>query len=129
MSWWMIILLFIYALICLFLILVILIQSGKGGGLSSLGSASQGISEALGATGAERMLNKVTTGAAIGFMVLAIAISIMGKWSVHSAENVFPDSEQVATPVSQGDEGQGAGVPGAESVPGPAPDVPSPAPQ
>jgi protein translocase SecG subunit len=69
-------LLAVYTLACLVLIFVILIQSGdKGGGLSSLGSSSQGLSDALGATGAEKTLNNVTTVCAVLFMVLAIILS------------------------------------------------------
>lgn len=69
-------LLAVYLFCSLFLVFVILIQSGKGGGLSSLGGASQGISDALGATGAEKALNKMTTICASAFMILAILISI-----------------------------------------------------
>ena len=78
--WWLIImLLLVYFVICLLLMGVILIQSGKGGGLSSLGSSSSGISDALGATSAEKTLNKITTGIAVSFMVLAIILSIFGS--------------------------------------------------
>ena len=78
--WWLIILLLlVYFVICLLLMGVILIQSGKGGGLSSLGSSSSGISDALGATSAEKTLNKITTGIAVSFMLLAIILSIFGS--------------------------------------------------
>lgn len=76
-SWFfLIILLGLYTFACCVLIFVILIQSGKGGGLSSLGSASSGLTEALGATGAEKTLNRLTTWCAAGFMILAVIISL-----------------------------------------------------
>lgn len=77
MTTWTFILILFYAVACLILIFFILIQSGKGGGLSSLGSASQGISDAFGTTGAERALNKLTTIAAVSYIVLAILITLV----------------------------------------------------
>jgi preprotein translocase subunit SecG len=79
MAFLLTIMLILYTIACFVLIFVILIQSGKGGGLSSLGSASQGLSEALGATGAEKTLNRLTTWCAAGFVILALMLSIVGK--------------------------------------------------
>ena len=71
--------LIVYIILCLGLIFFILIQSGKGGGLSSLGGASEALSESLGATGAEKTLTRITTFSAVGFMVLAIVLALMGS--------------------------------------------------
>ena len=99
MPWWMIITLLVYTLASFFLIFVILIQSGKGEGLSSLGSATQGLSDTLGATGAEKMFNKMTTGSAILFMVLAIVLSIGGKKMSSEQENIL--GEEPTAPAAQ----------------------------
>lgn len=88
MPFWFPILLLLYAATCLFLIMVILLQSGKEGGLSSLGSASQGLSDALGASSAERTLNRMTTYSAVGFMVLAILLSFIGARVIRTDEAV-----------------------------------------
>ncbi len=98
MTWWMILMLMIYGFACLFLIFVILIQSGKGGGLSSLGQASGGLSESLGATGAEKALNKMTTVSAVAFMVLAILISIAGTRAIRQSETILGDQTSVTAP-------------------------------
>jgi protein translocase SecG subunit len=75
LTWWMIILLFVYVVICILLMIAILLQSGKGGGLSSLASGgASGIADAIGATGAERTMNKITTIIAVSFMVMAILL-------------------------------------------------------
>jgi len=104
--------LLIYTAACLFLIFVILIQSGKGGGLSSLGSSSQGISEALGATGAERTLNKLTTWSAVAFMVLAILLSLAGGQLAHQrSAAALPEATAPNQPLTQ---------PGANLAPGKA---------
>ena len=100
MTWWMILMLLIYGFACLFLIFVILIQSGKGGGLSSLGQASGGLSESLGATGAEKALNKMTTICAIAFMLLAILISVAGTRAIRQSETILGDqTSETALPI------------------------------
>lgn len=103
MNIWILLMLCAYTFACLFLIFVILIQSGKGGGLSSLGSANQGISDALGATGAEKTLNRMTTYSAVGFMVLAILISIAGSHQANKDADFITETEvgQVDTPLSE----------------------------
>lgn len=96
MSAFAILLLIIYTLACCVLIFIILIQSGdKGGGLSSLGSSSQGLSDALGATGAEKTLNKITTAAATIFIILAVILSYMLSGS-GTAKGVLADQAPVA---------------------------------
>jgi preprotein translocase subunit SecG len=90
-----------YILASLFLIFIILIQSGKGGGLSSLGSASQGISDTFGTTGAERTLNKLTTYSAVMFVVLAILISLAIGHQSRQKESILGDEGAApAAPVS-----------------------------
>lgn len=100
----LVILLLVYLFSCVFLIAVILLQSGKGGGLSSLGAASSGISEALGATGAEKTLNKMTTFCACTFIILAILLSLVGSRAITSRNTLLTDplaspaTEQVTMP-------------------------------
>lgn len=111
MTLWISLMLIVYTFACLFLIFVILIQSGKGGGLSSLGSANQGISDALGATGAEKTLNRMTTYCAIGFMVLAILLSIAGSHQANKTQQFI--TEQQSTQAEQPLTGT---IPGAEGL-------------
>ncbi|MEY4167521.1 MAG: hypothetical protein RIR52_1345, partial [Acidobacteriota bacterium] len=65
----------IFVLICIFLVLVILLQSGKGGDVAAAfgGSGSQ---TAFGPRGAQKPLEKATIVAAILFMVLALLFSL-----------------------------------------------------
>ncbi|MFP4381180.1 MAG: preprotein translocase subunit SecG [Candidatus Sumerlaeia bacterium] len=60
------------------LILVVLVQSGKGGGLSGLVGAGSPLGDHLGATGAEKTLNRWTTYFAVGFLVLNIVLVLLG---------------------------------------------------
>ncbi|MGQ9610861.1 MAG: preprotein translocase subunit SecG [bacterium] len=69
------ILLVIFVPICILLILVVLLQSGKGGGLSgAFGGA--GAQPFLGARGTADFLSKLTIYLAIGFISLALILSI-----------------------------------------------------
>ena len=65
-----------YVPVCLFLILVVLLQTGKRADLAGAfgGGGSQ---TAFGARGAATLLTKVTTTAAVTFMLLALTLSIM----------------------------------------------------
>jgi len=88
----------IFILVCIFLVLVILLQSGKGGDVASAfgGSGSQ---TAFGPRGAQKPLEKATIVAAILFMVLALLFSLPGfngQSSVVSDE--APVSQATPTP-------------------------------
>ena len=65
----------IFVLTCIFLVLVVLLQSGKGGDVASAfgGSGSQ---TAFGPRGAQKPLEKATIIAAVIFMVLALLFSL-----------------------------------------------------
>jgi preprotein translocase subunit SecG len=67
----------LFVLVCLFLILVILLQSGKGGDVAAAfgGSGSQ---TAFGPRGAQKPLEKGTVVAAMLFMLLALLFSLPG---------------------------------------------------
>jgi protein translocase SecG subunit len=104
MGWFVItIMLIISPLACLLLMFVFLIQSGMGGFLSSLGSARQGLSESLGATGAEKTLNKLTTWSAVIFMVFAILISLVGSHAIRGNRTplIIKETGKANAPVSQ----------------------------
>ena len=99
---WMYFVLFFYVKACFFLIFVILVQSGKGGGLSSLAGASSGLQEALGSTAGERTLNRLTYGAAGAFVVLAVILALGGQ-SMHSDGGpLLPEAAPVNAPLTPG---------------------------
>jgi len=66
----------IYVVICIFLILVVLLQQGKGADVASAFGASS-TQSTFGARGATSLLEKITTWSFVGFSVLAIAISLV----------------------------------------------------
>lgn len=69
------ILLIIHVIVCIFLIAVVLMQSGKG---AEIGAAFGGSSQTLfGSRGAATFLNKVTTVVAIIFMLTSLGIALI----------------------------------------------------
>ncbi len=126
MNTWTFLLILLYAVACIILIFFILIQSGKGGGLSSLGSASQGISDAFGTTGAERALNKLTTYAAVGYIVLAILITLVISIQTKHQGSVLGDKPAATAPISgSGGAQEGGTVPAGGAPGGQAPAQPA----
>jgi len=68
----------IHVAVCLFLVLVVLLQTGKGADLAGAfgGGGSQ---TAFGARGATTLLHKVTTGAAVVFMATSLILAILAS--------------------------------------------------
>ena len=97
----------IYVFICFFLILVVLVQQGKGADIAGAFGGG-GTQTAFGARGATTLLHKLTTGAFIGFILLALALTIL---------QARPKSSVVRP----------AAAP-AKAAPAPAPKAPAPAP-
>ena len=66
----------VYVFVCFFLILVVLLQQGKGADIAGAfgGGGSQ---TAFGARGATTLLHKLTTGAFIGFIMLALVLTML----------------------------------------------------
>ncbi|KAB2962057.1 MAG: preprotein translocase subunit SecG [Thermoanaerobaculia bacterium] len=65
----------IHVLLCLFLILVVLLQQGKGADLSVFGGGST--MTAFGARSATNLLHRLTVGAFVGFVVTTLAIAYL----------------------------------------------------
>jgi preprotein translocase subunit SecG len=105
----------IHVVVCLFLILVVLLQQGKGADLSVFGGGAT--QSAFGARGAATLLHKLTVGAFVAFIVTTISIGLMqtgGRGgSVMSTVGEEPAAEPTATEaVDPGDE-----APAAETLP------------
>jgi preprotein translocase subunit SecG len=66
----------IHIIVCFFIIIVVLLQSGKSGDISAA-FGGQGSQTAFGPRGAASALSKATTWSAIAFMLTSIALSVM----------------------------------------------------
>jgi preprotein translocase subunit SecG len=69
-------LVFVHVVVCLFLIGVVLLQQGKSADLAGA-FGGQGSQTAFGPRGAANLLTKLTTWAAVLFMLLSIALTIL----------------------------------------------------
>src|SRR5260370_9889774 len=67
---------FVHVLVCLFLIVVVLLQSGKAAELAGA-VGGMGSQTALGPRGSATLLSKATTASAVLFMVPSLSLSIM----------------------------------------------------
>src|SRR5512146_1778074 len=65
--------------ICLFLILVVLLQAGKGGGLGGFGGAAT--QTVFGGSGAGNLLTKLTSISAVLFMVTSTSLAYISTTS------------------------------------------------
>jgi preprotein translocase subunit SecG len=65
----------IHVIVCFFIIIVVLLQSGKSGDISAA-FGGQGSQTAFGPRGAASALSKATTWSAVAFMLTSITLSI-----------------------------------------------------
>jgi len=92
----------VHILVCFFIIIVVLLQSGKSGDISAA-FGGQGSQTAFGPRGAASALSKATTWSAVAFMITSITLSIYasrrtGPTSVLSGMKSQPVKTQPASP-------------------------------
>jgi preprotein translocase subunit SecG len=98
------ILLIIFVPVCILLILMVLLQAGKGGGLSGAFGGMGTAQPFLGARGTVDFLSKLTIYLAIGFMALSLVLSISyGPSRTIKVKDTVPEATET----------QGGKVPGA----------------
>lgn len=97
----------IHIIVCLFLIAIVLLQRGKG---AEMGAAFGGSSQTLfGSRGAASFLSKMTTVAAIVFMLTSLTLAILSSRSgsiiekapVTESKDVVPPSSGPVAPPEQ----------------------------
>ena len=128
----------IYFVVCLLLIVLVLMQHGKGAdiGVSLGGSASNTV---FGARGAGSFLTRVTTGSAILFMILAFGLArcatevesgndLLSAPKAPAAESKKAESPAAAPAEESKPAEPGAPPSGFEAVEPPKPSEPAPAP-
>src|ERR1035437_9182618 len=109
-----ILLLFVHVIVCLFLIIVVLLQSGKAADLAGA-FGGMGSQTAFGPRGSATLLSKATTVSAVIFMLTSLSLSILAT-----------NRAGVGTTVLQ--EAPRGGVPSTTQAPVPLPGSPGQAP-
>ena len=127
----------LYVIACLVLMIVILLQQGKGGDIANAfgGGASQAV---FGARAGATVLTKVTTGLSAAFMVLALVLAVWGARGTSSVVGGVegPAAPQlpaaatapVTTPPAGATTPPAATTTPESTAPAPAPTTPPPAP-
>src|SRR5436309_8338146 len=88
----------VHVLVCLFLIIVVLLQSGKAADLAGA-FGGMGSQTAFGPRGSATLLSKATTISAILFMVTSLSLSILATRNAGLGTSVLESSPKTAAPV------------------------------
>jgi preprotein translocase subunit SecG len=113
----------VHLFVCVFLILVVLLQTGKGADVAAaFGGSSQ---TAFGARGAATLLSKLTTGSAIVFMITSFTLAMMAS----SGSGSVVSDEPAGAPAQQSAPATPPPTPSQEPAGQPSPQTPPPAPQ
>ncbi len=114
--------LIVHILVCIFLIIVVLLQSGKAADLAGA-FGGMGSQTAFGPRGSATLLSKATTVSAVVFMVTSLALSIMATkragFSATVLDGASAPTQQQSRPAQAP-----APVPAAPSSGGPSQTVP-----
>jgi preprotein translocase subunit SecG len=89
----------IHVIVCIFLIIVVLLQSGKAADLAGA-FGGMGSQTAFGPRGSATLLSKATTISAILFMVTSLALSVLATRGAGLGTTVLESTPQKAAPVA-----------------------------
>ena len=92
-------LIFIHAVVSLFLIAVVLMQASQGGGLSGTfgGNAASSV---LGGQNAGNVLSRITTWLATVFLILALIIAVFTRSSQQESTSIMKRAAESRSPAS-----------------------------
>ncbi|HEV2448463.1 MAG TPA: preprotein translocase subunit SecG [Candidatus Sulfopaludibacter sp.] len=90
----------IHIVVCLFLIIVVLLQSGKAADLAGA-FGGMGSQTAFGPRGSATLLSKATTVSAVVFMLTSMALSIIATKSAGLGTTVLEDVQQKSAPAKK----------------------------
>src|SRR5881394_1968089 len=87
----------VHVLVCLFLIIVVLLQSGKAADLAGA-FGGMGSQTAFGPRGSATLLSKATTISAVLFMVTSLSLSIMATRNAGLGTSVLESAPRTGAP-------------------------------
>jgi len=86
----------VHVIVCVFLVLVVLLQSGKAADLAGA-FGGMGSQTAFGPRGSATLLSKLTTFAAGAFMVTSLSLSIISTRGASNSPTIFDKKKPAAT--------------------------------
>ena len=122
-----ILVMFVHVVVCLFLIIVVLLQSGKAADLAGA-FGGMGSQTAFGPRGSATLLSKATTISAVLFMVTSLSLSILATRSAGLGTSVLDSSRPAPTQQAPAAPAPAAPAPAqTQQVPLPVPSPAAPA--
>ncbi len=108
----------VHVIVCVFLIIVVLLQSGKAADLAGA-FGGMGSQTAFGPRGSATLLSKATTASAIVFMLTSMSLSILATRGSDTAKTVLDTSGGAKTAPAKTAPGKAPAVqlPGGQSIP------------
>ena len=91
----------VHVIVCIFLIIVVLLQSGKAADLAGA-FGGMGSQTAFGPRGSATLLSKATTMSAILFMVTSLSLSILATRNAGLGTTVLETAPQGTMPIQKG---------------------------
>ncbi|HYI92573.1 MAG TPA: preprotein translocase subunit SecG [Bryobacteraceae bacterium] len=122
----MILLTIIHVLVCVFLVIVVLLQSGKAADLAGA-FGGMGSQTAFGPRGAATVLSKATTIAAGLFMVTSLTLAILATKNAGTGSSVLERQSNKSTTQKSAPATPGQPAPGQPAPAGVTPSIPPPA--
>ncbi len=83
----------LHIFVCLFLILVVLLQQGKGGGLGGLGGGAA--TQVFGGRGAGNFMTRLTAVCAVVFMLTSIGLAYLSSGGDRALRDLAEQEQQV----------------------------------
>ena len=104
----------LHVMVCVFLVVIVLLQRGKGAEIGAVfgGGSGQTI---FGSRGAGNFLTKLTTGAAVVFMVTSLSLAYFGRTGSSLLDDDAPAQDAPTSPFAEPPAAEGA--PGTEGAP------------
>src|SRR5438105_7980753 len=118
--------LLVHVVVCVFLIIVVLLQSGKAADLAGA-FGGMGSQTAFGPRGSATLLSKATTISAVLFMVTSLSLSIMATRNAGLGTSVLESAPKSSVPAKSGTPPAPVQVPPAGNQPANATPQPAPA--
>lgn len=114
----------VHVIVCIFLIIVVLLQSGKAADLAGA-FGGMGSQTAFGPRGSATLLSKATTISAVGFMVTSLTLSIMATRNAGLGTSVLEERTTKQAPAKTAPAKTAPPKPAAPAPASPAPATPT----
>ncbi len=86
----------VHVIVCIFLMLTVLLQAGKGGGMGAAFGGGSSMGTVFGGSGAGNFLRRLTVGAAVVFMITSMTLAWMATPTTDPLEKYWAQQHKAA---------------------------------